>query len=202
MQMMIPKTSNGDDYLISSPANWALPCCSGKEGRIDAARLYALLSSIFALFCSCGNRLSMTRWPSPMWKSGALPEKSNTSARKRKGEFGIMGKLFEALSFIRFRLVPLPSARGDFSRLHSHRQKRPATVYLIVPGRSTQLYAPFAWLMIGVAMLYKGRKPQSLRVVFLLDEAAQLGHFEMLKLAFSYKRGGGVRTWAFFQSVR
>ena len=203
MQMMIPKTSNGDDYWTLKPRELGFAVLLWqvrKEGRIDAARLYALLSSIFAR-PALWKQIVDDLLAFPNVEVRRIAGEIEYKRKEAQGEFsGIMGKLFEALSFIADPALSRCLQGGDFS-LSVLTDKRPVTVYLIVPGEFMQLYAPFMRLMIGVAMLYKGRKPQSPRVVFLLDEAAQLGHFEMLKLAFSYKRGGGVRTWAFFQSV-
>ena len=203
MQMMIPLTGRGDDYWSLKPRELGFAVLLWQvmqEGKINAARFYELLSSIFA---------DPERWQEivsdlldfPHIEIRRIAGEIEYKRKEAQGEFsGIMGKLFESLSFIADPALSACLAGGDFS-LSVLTEDQPATVYLIVPGEFISLYAPFMRLMIGVSMLYKQRKPQSQRVVFLLDEAAQLGHFEMLKLAFSYQRGGGVRTWAFFQSI-
>ena len=203
MEMMIPKGGGGDDYWTLKPRELGFAVLLWqvrKEGRIDAQRLYALLSSIFAR-PALWKQIVDDLLAFPDMEVRRIAGEIEYKRKEAQGEFsGITGKLFEALSFIADPALSRCLKGGDFS-LSVLTGERPATIYLIVPGEFMQLYAPFMRLMIGVAMLCKGRKPQSPRVVFLLDEAAQLGHFEMLKLAFSLKRGGGVRTWAFFQSV-
>lgn len=203
MQMMIPKTGGGDDYWTMKPRELGFAVLLWqvrKEGRIDAVRFYALLSSIFAR-PALWKQIVDDLLAFPDMEVRRIVGEIEYKRKEAQGEFsGITGKLFEALAFITDPALSRCLQGGDFS-LSVLTDKRPATVYLIVPGSFMQLYAPFMRLMIGVAMLYKERQPKSPRVVFLLDEAAQLGHFEMLKLAFSYMRGGGVRTWAFFQSI-
>jgi type IV secretion system protein VirD4 len=203
MEMMIPKGGGGDEYWTLKPRELGFAVLLWqvrKEGRIDAQRLYALLSSIFAR-PALWKQIVDDLLAFPDMEIRRIAGEIEYKRKEAQGEFsGITGKLFEALSFISDPALSRCLKGGDFS-LSVLTGKKPATIYLIVPGEFIQLYAPFMRLMIGVAMLYKGYKPQTPPVGFLLDEAAQLGHFEMLKTAYSYKRGGGVRTWAFFQSV-
>lgn len=202
MEMMIPK-GGGDDYWTLKPRELGFAVLLWqvrREGHIDAQQLYALLSSMFAR-PALWKQIVDDLLAFPDMEIRRIAGEIEYKRKEAQGEFsGITGKLFEALSFIADPALSRCLKGGDFS-LSALTGKKPATVYLIVPGEFIQLYAPFMRLMIGVAMLYKGYRPETPRVGFLLDEAAQLGHFEMLKTAYSYKRGGGVRTWAFFQSV-
>jgi len=49
-------------------------------------------------------------------------------------------------------------------------------------------------------MLEKIRRPEAPLVLFLMDEAAQFGKWELTPLIASYLRGQGIRGWFFFQS--
>lgn len=203
-EMLIPKHMNGgDDYWTLKPREIVFAVLFWQtitEGSVDAPRFYAVLSSIFAE-PDLWQRIAQELMAFPNIEVRRVIGEIEMKREKAGGEFsGIMGKLFEALSFIADPALSRCLRGGDFS-LSVLTEKRPATVYLIVPGEYLKTYAPFIRLMVGVAMLYKSRRRASPRVVFLLDEASQLGHFEMLQRAFSFKRGGGVRTWAFFQSI-
>ena len=204
MQMIIPEPAHASEsYWTLKPRElgsavllWQVM----KEGSVHAARLHHLLSAIFA---------DPVLWEEIVKDLMAMPDMEvqrviGEIEEKRKragGEFsGIMGTLFNALSFIGDPALSRCLQGGDFT-FDVLTGDAPATVYLIVPGDLMKLYPAFIRLMVGVAMLTKGLKPSSKGVVFLLDEAGQLGTFDILQLAFSYKRGGGVRTWAFFQSI-
>lgn len=203
-QMLIPKTLNGgDDYWTLKPREIVFAVLFWQtitEGGVDAPRFYAVLSSIFAE-PDLWQRIVQELMAFPNTEVRRVIGEIRMKSEKAQGEFsGIMGKLFEALGFIADPALSHCLKGGDVS-LSALTGNRPATIYLIVPGEYLATYAPFVRLMVGVAMLYKGRRRDRARVVFLLDEASQLGHFEMLETAFSFKRGGGVRAWAFFQSI-
>lgn len=204
MQTIIPETGAGDEYWSLKPRElgfaillWQI----SKFGSITASKLHKLLSAIFA---------DPDTWDDIVRDLRVFPDEEvrriigeiEQKRSKAGAEFsGIMGTLFKALSFISDPALSGCLRGGDFTFDVLTQEDPPATVYLIVPGDYMGLYAGFMRLMIGVAMLVKRRAPQARGVVFLIDEAAQLGVFDMLRLAFSYARGGGVRTWAFFQSI-
>lgn len=203
-EMLIPKHLNGgDDYWTLKPREIVFAVLfwhTVTTGWVDATRFYALLSSIYAE-PALWRRIVRELMAFPNVEVRRVIGEIEAKSEKAQGEFsGITGKLFEALSFIADPALSRCLRGGDFS-LSVLTGERPATVYLIMPGEYLKNYASFVRLMVGVAMLYKGWRRASPRVVFLLDEASQLGHFEMLETAFSFKRGGGVRAWAFFQSV-
>lgn len=78
--------------------------------------------------------------------------------------------------------------------------ERPCNVYLNIPAEYVGIWSPYLRLLIGVAMLYKQRNPQAPRVVFMIDEASQLGKAEFLMRAMTFGRGGGIQTQVVFQS--
>ncbi len=72
----------------------------------------------------------------------------------------------------------------------------------MIPAEFLGLLAPMQRAIFGSAMLYKNRHPSAPTVLFLIDEAAQLGNFEALSRAYSYGRGMGIRAWSFWQDPR
>lgn len=103
MQMMIPLTGRGDDYWSLKPRELGFAVLLWqvmKEGKINAARFYELLSSIFA---------DPERWQEivsdlldfPHIEIRRIAGEIEYKRKEAQGEFsGIMGKLFESLSFI------------------------------------------------------------------------------------------------------
>lgn len=79
--------------------------------------------------------------------------------------------------------------------------ERPCNVYLNVPADYLGVWASYLRLLIGVAMAYKSRKPQAPRVVFMIDEAGQLGKAPFLLRAMTFGRGAGVQTQVVFQDI-
>lgn len=76
-----------------------------------------------------------------------------------------------------------------------------ARIYLIVPAEYVGVLSSFLRLVIGVAMIHKQRRPDAPRVLYLIDEAGQLGYFEMLERAYTFGRGAGIRALGVFQSL-
>jgi type IV secretion system protein VirD4 len=79
--------------------------------------------------------------------------------------------------------------------------KEKARVFLIVPAEYAGVLSSFLRLTIGVAMIHKQRRPDAPRVLYLIDEAGQLGYFEMLERAYTFGRGAGIRALGVFQSL-
>jgi type IV secretion system protein VirD4 len=166
-------------------------------------RLYALLSSIFAR-PALWKQIVDDLLAFPDMEVRRIAGEIEYKRKEAQGEFsGITGKLFEALCVhLGPGLVALPARRG-FLPVGRSPARRPATD---VPDRAGGLHAALRALHAahdrGGHALQGIRKPQ---------HAAAWGSCWMRRrnsatlkcsrLAFSYMRGGGVRTWAFFQSV-
>jgi type IV secretion system protein VirD4 len=74
-------------------------------------------------------------------------------------------------------------------------------IYLMIPAEYAEILAPMQRAIVGAAMLHKQRIPSAPRVLFLIDEAAQLGRFESLLRGYSYGRGMGIRMWSVWQDA-
>jgi len=79
----------------------------------------------------------------------------------------------------------------------------PATVYLVIPPDLVRTYRRWTRLMIACALrgLIRERGPRRHRVVFLLDEFAQLGRIAPVEDAVSLVGGYGVTIWSLVQNV-
>lgn len=115
-------------------------------------------------------------------------------------EFGaIVGEAKKALSFLDDPsfLAGLSVPRFSLKVLC----ERPCNVYINIPAEYIGIWSPYLRLLIGVAMLYKQRMPQTPRVLFMLDECGQLGRAEFLLRAMTFGRGAGILTQAVFQDL-
>lgn len=92
-----------------------------------------------------------------------------------------------------------PKADVSLEALCDDRQT--VRISLCVSPEHVQPWSAALRSMFNVTMIYKSRHPASRRVVLLVDEAAQLGHFEGLKRAYAYGRGVGLRAFAVFQDT-
>jgi len=205
MEMMLPKPKSGGDlYWIEKPREWGqvlLIWMVQRRGTVTLPEFYEVVSFI---------RSDPQKWQEiakEMMVSDNLDVKRVVGeiSEKRKNapaEFeGVMGSLSNHLSFIGDPALSRCLAGSDFSLSVVASQSQPVNVYLIFPAEYMQMYAAFLRLIIGIATIYKSRAAGSPPVVFLIDEAAQLGYFEVLERGYSFGRGAGVRTWAFFQSM-
>jgi len=116
------------------------------------------------------------------------------------GEFsGIMSTINNNLNFLSDSGLSDCLSGSDFSLKNLTEEN--INVYLMVPPEYVSLWSSFLRVIIGVAMLYKQRAPGTSPVLFMIDEAAQLGHFEMLERAYTLGQGYGIRTWGVFQDI-
>lgn len=81
---------------------------------------------------------------------------------------------------------------------------KPLTIYLIFPTEKLGSHAGLLRILIGTLMttLMRRRFKPETRTLFVMDECAQLGHFDLLKPAVTLLRGYGIQCWLFFQSLQ
>ena len=90
-------------------------------------------------------------------------------------------------------------SRGTFSFDECKRQ--PTTVYLIMPSDRAATHAAWLNLAVGAAMEQVGRDRSDKRVLFLLDEFANLGYMPGVLRAMGQYRGQGVQVHTIWQQV-
>lgn len=80
---------------------------------------------------------------------------------------------------------------------------QPVTIYLVIPPSKLGSHGALMRLWIGA--LLKVVMSRSVRpehdTLFLVDECAQLGPMEELRVAMTLLRGYGLKVWAFFQDL-
>lgn len=79
----------------------------------------------------------------------------------------------------------------------------PLTIYLIFPVEKLVSHSGLLKMYVGtlLATLMRRRHKPLSRTLFILDECAQLGHFDLLKPAITLMRGFGLQCWLFYQSL-
>lgn len=117
-------------------------------------------------------------------------------------EFGsILGEIYAHTSFLNDPRLLAALESSDLSLSALVDPARTSRIYLNVPAEYLGIWSPLLRVIFTVAMLYKSLTPGGRQVLFVIDEAGQLGRFEGLLRAFTYGRGAGIRCWALFQDI-
>ncbi len=116
------------------------------------------------------------------------------------GEYsGVISTIGASMDFMADPQLKTLFSGADFS-LDILSQTNPAAVVDIAfPAENLNIWNKALRLIIGVAILYQYRNKTS-KPLFLIDEAAQLGHFEELEMSYTYGRSF-YRTMAVFQDI-
>jgi type IV secretion system protein VirD4 len=80
---------------------------------------------------------------------------------------------------------------------------RPVSVFLVLPESEMGNYGRWLRLMVTMTLTAMSRIPRvpEHRVLFLLDEAAKLGHLRPVEEGLALMRGYGVQLWPIFQDL-
>lgn len=113
---------------------------------------------------------------------------------------GMLHTAMEGVGFIEGQGIETCLAGNDVS-LDEITEGEPVTIYLVLPPHSLASLSVLMRLWfstIFAALMRRGSRPEHPTLV-MIDEAAQLGHFEPLRQAITLLRGYGVQTWTFWQ---
>ena len=80
--------------------------------------------------------------------------------------------------------------------------RQPATLYVILPSEFLSTMQPLLRILFGTILRVVTRRgpDESNPILFLIDEAAQLGQMRALEDAVTLYRGYGIRCWFFWQA--
>jgi len=80
---------------------------------------------------------------------------------------------------------------------------KPLSIYIVIPpdkiDTSSQLIRLWIGSLFNLVMM-RSNAPED-RTLFILDEAAQLGHMSLLTKSITLLRGYGLQTWSFWQDL-
>jgi len=115
------------------------------------------------------------------------------------------GVLATAQSFT--EVVNSAPARRTLSRttidLDAAADGRPISIYLVIPPDKLASHGALLRLWIGTLLktvMNRTERPEH-DTLFIIDECAQLGQLEHLRVAMTLLRGYGLKVWAFFQDL-
>jgi type IV secretion system protein VirD4 len=77
----------------------------------------------------------------------------------------------------------------------------PTTIYLVIPSDRSITHAAWLNLVISLAIESVGRDRSNRRVLFLLDEMANLGYIPNILRGMAQYRGQGVQIWSIIQQI-
>ncbi len=117
------------------------------------------------------------------------------------GQFqGVLGSAQKALR-IYDSVSPLgyhvSSGDIDFKAL----KHEPTTIYVIMPSDRAHTHAPWLNLVMSLAIELVGRDRSNRRVLFLLDEMANMGYMPNILRGMAQYRGQGLQVWSIIQQL-
>lgn len=126
-------------------------------------------------------------------------------SRGSAGSRGPRPRIAESFLYGALRLAAITAVllAASLVMLIAHLLKGMMTVYLILPPDRMRAQSPLLRLWIGSMLraVVKGGLQSQRRVHFVLDEAASLGHMDVLDDAVDKFRGYGVRLLFLYQSL-
>lgn len=115
---------------------------------------------------------------------------------------GILATATERLSAL-FHPGVETALRSTSFDLAAFRDGRPISIFLVIPPGKLQSHGRVLriWLAALLSLLQSRRRRPAQSTLFLVDEAAQLGAMEPLRVALTLLRGYGVRTISYWQDL-
>jgi len=104
--------------------------------------------------------------------------------------------------FMSGNLISAATSRTSFD-LEDVILGKPLSIYIVIPPDKIDTSSQIIRLWIGCLfklIMMRSNAPKE-RTLFILDEAAQLGHMNLLTKAITLLRGYGLQTWSFWQDL-
>ncbi len=200
---LLPENLAGDknEYWISRARQLLLACLLHvvtdlpKEKR-TLTELRRIVNTMAADQEAGARRLEGSRHP----EARLIAENLRIGARETLG--GIISFAQEGVDFLRGPQLQAAVEATSFP-LEGVTRGDPLSIYLVVPPHMLVSHGRFLRLWIsGLLTLVMRRRARPARpTLFILDEAAQLGTLDELRVAVTLLRGYGLQTWSFWQDV-
>jgi type IV secretion system protein VirD4 len=182
---------------LASVILWRVETCGGTS-LPDVWRVIGLIETDAETWNLCLDSMLVSRFESVRRNAGELRQKQAEVPK----EFGaILGELYSHLAFLDVDQVREALEESDIPTGALVDPARVCKLFLNIPPAYMKICAPLLKVVITSLMLLKERHPQAPRILFVIDEAAQLGAFPMLLQAVTYLRGAGIRTWTVWQDL-
>lgn len=115
---------------------------------------------------------------------------------------GIQSFAQDMMGFIRGPMVEEAIASTSFD-LAEVTAGAPMTIYIVLPPHMLVSHGQLLrlWISALLSAIVRRRTRPPTATLFILDEAAQLGHLTQLQQAVTLLRGYGLKTWSFWQDA-
>ncbi|MEE8057836.1 MAG: type IV secretory system conjugative DNA transfer family protein [Pseudomonadales bacterium] len=133
---------------------------------------------------------------------GQIYRAANTFlAKEDKERSGVLSTALRHTSFLDDPRIADSLSRSDFNI--SQLKKMKMTVYIAMPPEKLNVYARFIRCILGQALsgMTDSTDTPEQKVVFVLDEFAQLGRVSCIEDGISLLRGYGATIWVFLQDL-
>lgn len=160
-------------------------------------RLVNLIESDFAAFCGLARTFSGLGNEDIRRTCAEITTKRDSAPEEYSG---VISTIYSDLGFMSDPALQKLFSGEDFSLDVLTRRTPPAVVSIAFPAENLGIWSKALRLIIGTAILYQQRSVGGNKPLFLIDEAAQLGHFEELERSYTYGRSF-YRTYAVFQDI-
>ena len=190
-------------FFTNRPRQWfsnllhAYVLAFGKPTLPDFAAMLGSIQSDFESFKSLAKTFSSFAVPDINRTCAEIIDRKKTAPEEYSG---VMSTIATNMQFMADPQLQNLFSAADFSLDVLTRANPPAVVDIAFPAENLGIWSKALRLIIGVAILYQQRSAGGAKPLFLIDEAAQLGHFEELERSYTYGRSF-YRTYAVFQDI-
>jgi type IV secretory pathway TraG/TraD family ATPase VirD4 len=132
-------------------------------------------------------------------------------ARAAEEKSGVFGTFSAQLGLYRNKIMRRHVARSTFSFAELANRKKPAVLYICVPGLEMDTLAPYLRLLVKTALRELTQTTESIggqevrgnlrSTIFVLDDFAALGRMRQVASSAGYLRGHGVALWTIWQGT-
>ncbi|EFL90215.1 type IV secretory system conjugative DNA transfer family protein [Ahrensia sp. R2A130] len=193
-----------DPYWIGRAQEWVASFLKfhveryGKVTFRDLVRIMNAIESDADYWTSVLQAMMASPYSKVQRVAGEMLNKQTESSR----EFGsILSELYNALGILDDENLLRSLDGTDFSLKCLTDPHRVCKVFLNTPAEYLGIWAGLLRIIFEATMLAKARKPDASRVLFVIDEAGQLGKFEAMLRSVTFGRGAGITTWTFWQDI-
>nr|WP_052700838.1 type IV secretory system conjugative DNA transfer family protein [Methylocucumis oryzae] len=210
-QALIVDSGNGDSHWPDAARELVAAlimhiCLTALPERRNLGEVRALLSSEASENQEDVKEVMPSPWElliDEMMESPFQPlrQKAAQFAHLTKEVQSIISTARTQLAFLDDPAICAALAKSDFSFADLKREK--ITVYLVLPFKQLEAQGRWLRLLITAAIeeLTEEPRPNDGRVLFILDEFAQLGRLPAIERALALVRGYGVQLWPFVQDL-
>lgn len=186
--------SSGDDKFWSASARnlftWLIMYTVIYEGEKTLSTVRDLLSLPPALFEDLARKAAQSDFP-------ALRNPAASFTSLDKTLLGVIETCKTDTKIFDEKRIRESLSASDFE--FSDLKNGKVTIYLILPGKMLLSHAKWLRVMVQSALSAMYQSHDGERVLFLLDEFANLGYMPDIAAAMSLGAGYGIQLWPFFQ---